>query len=303
MVLPGALNFLAECDELLKKLAISTLMIVLLTAVLYLSLSEKALPETGMLVGPDGVSDSDVLLDVSDGAESHIPGAVHINYADLCGEDEVLKPSDELARIFGELGISEKDSVVIYGECRPCGGSGVTIHPSTLTYFALLSLGHHNVKLLDGGIRAWQEAGRKVSREIPKKRPATIYTPHPTEALQASIEQIEGNEFQLVDARTIKEFEASTIPGSINIPADTVISNGWFKADPELRSIFEAKGLNKDRPVVVFTSTGVKASVVWFALKRMGYDSRLFAMRMWVEAGKPLVKPKPTPAPGSAISP
>ena len=30
-------------------------------------------------------------------------------------------------------------------------------------------------------------------------------------------------------------------------------------------------------PVVVFTNTGLKASVVWYALELLGYDSRLYS--------------------------
>ncbi|ABK14855.1 Rhodanese domain protein [Methanothrix thermoacetophila PT] len=231
-----------------------------------------------------------MLLDVSEEAESHIPGAVHINYTDLCGEDEILKPPEDLARIFGKAGISDSDSVVIYGECRPCGGSGVTIHPSTLTYFALLYLGHRNVWLLDRGITGWTNAGMPTASET-SKRPPAVYTPHPRGGLLASIDYIKNSDVQLVDARTVQEFEASTILGSINIPADTVVSGGWFREDSELENLFRAKGLTKEKPVVVFTSTGVKATVVWFALKRMGYDARLFAMRRWVGAGETIVKP------------
>jgi len=40
--------------------------------------------------------------------------------------------------------------------------------------------------------------------------------------------------------------------------------------------------LDKNRPVVVFTNTGMKASVVWFALKMMGYDARLYRYQDWM---------------------
>ncbi|HOL44783.1 MAG TPA: rhodanese-like domain-containing protein [Methanothrix sp.] len=275
----------------LDRVKIAVITAAVLVAVLYMGLSDQRLNDTAShLLSPADLRSSYVLLDVSEEAGSHIPGAVHINYTDLCGDDEILRPPEDLARTFGEAGISDSDSVVIYGECRPCGGSGVTLHPSTLTYFALLYLGHKNVWLLDGGINAWADAGRPTSDET-SKRPSTTYTPHPQRELMASIGYIKNNDVQLVDARTVQEFETSTIPGSINIPADTVVSDGWFRDDSELEKLFRAKGLTKDRPVVVFTSTGVKASVVWFALKKMGYDARLFAMRRWVRAGETIVEP------------
>jgi thiosulfate/3-mercaptopyruvate sulfurtransferase len=33
---------------------------------------------------------------------------------------------------------------------------------------------------------------------------------------------------------------------------------------------------------VVFTSTGIKASVVWFSLKMLGYDAKLYSWQDWL---------------------
>jgi thiosulfate/3-mercaptopyruvate sulfurtransferase len=65
--------------------------------------------------------------------------------------------------------------------------------------------------------------------------------------------------------------------------------NGSIRNDAELESIFHE--LRKDKPVVVYTSTGLKASVVWFALVKMGYQARLFALSEWAEEHQSLVKP------------
>ena len=35
--------------------------------------------------------------------------------------------------------------------------------------------------------------------------------------------------------------------------------------------------LDKNQPVVVYTNTGLKGSVVWFALTLQGYDARLYS--------------------------
>ena len=40
--------------------------------------------------------------------------------------------------------------------------------------------------------------------------------------------------------------------------------------------------LEKDKPVVVFTNTGMKGSVAWFALKMMDYDARLYSYKDWM---------------------
>lgn len=241
-----------------------------------------------MLIDPDKVGSGDIILDVSEGADAYIPRAVHINYTALSGENKTLKPPEELAEIFGNAGISDKDSVVIYGECEPCGGSGVTLHPSTYTYFALLSLGHQNLRMLDGGLKGWMAAGKPTTGNL-STRPAVRYIPYPRRDLQASISYVKENAVQLVDARTIGEFGVSSIPGSVNIPADRVAVNSSFCSDEELEMLFN--GLSKDKPVVVYTATGLKASVVWFALEKMGYQAKLFALGEWARDNQPLVKP------------
>ena len=45
--------------------------------------------------------------------------------------------------------------------------------------------------------------------------------------------------------------------------------------------------LNKNQTVVVFTNTGMKGSVVWFALEMMGYDARLYSYQDWMANQQP----------------
>ena len=80
---------------------------------------------------------------------------------------------------------------------------------------------------------------------------------------------------QIIDARTLQEFGAGSIPGSINIPYESVISNSRIKDETKLARVFSI--LNKNQPVVVYTNTGIKGSVVWFALELLGYDAKLYS--------------------------
>ena len=96
---------------------------------------------------------------------------------------------------------------------------------------------------------------------------------------------VKSGQAQIIDARTPVEFAASgAIPGAVNIPFDQVYSNGKFKEDASLSTIFAA--LDKNRPVVVYTTTGIKASIVWFALKLSGYDAKIYTWNDWHEHEK-----------------
>ena len=60
-----------------------------------------------------------------------------------------------------------------------------------------------------------------------------------------------------------------------------MLENESIKPQEDLQKVFA--GLEKDRPVVVYTNVGVEASLVWFALNLSGYDARLYTWRDWLE--------------------
>jgi thiosulfate/3-mercaptopyruvate sulfurtransferase len=231
-----------------------------------------------MMAPLSNVSNYDVILDVSDGVSKFIPGSVHIDYLDF-QDNSTLRPAFELAKILGNAGISRNNSVLIYGECKPCGGGPAV---SAYAYWVLRYLGHdpEKIRVLDGGISNWAEANHSVVNDS-RTRPKTNYAFEQKPELLATYEQVKSGGLQLVDARSLQEFGAESIPGSINIPYDSVMTNGRIKDEAKLKVLFS--GIRKDKPVVVYTTTGVKASLVWFALEIMGYDARLST---WQELAK-----------------
>lgn len=225
------------------------------------------------------ISNFDVVLDVGDGATKFIPGAVHIDYLDF-QNNGTLRPVPDLAGILGDAGISRNSSVVIYGECRPCGGGPAV---STYAYWVMRYLGHDpaKVRVLDGGIENWMEDNQTVVNES-QSRPKAEYAFLEKPELLATKDETKKGGFQLVDARSSREFGAESIPGSFNIPYDSVMINGRMKDEAMLKVLFS--GVRKDKPVVVYTTSDVKASLVWFALEILGYDARLST---WQEMTKP----------------
>jgi len=188
----------------------------------------------------------------------------------------ILKPVSELSRILGDAGISRNDSVVVYGECLPCGG-GPSV--ATYVYWMMKGLGHENVRVLDGTAEDWEASGRAITSDS-NILPAKVYTPKQTEDFNASYDLVNSKRAQIVDARTIQEYGQSTIPGSINIPYTSMLNGDRIKDEGQLKKIFML--LDQNEPVVAFTNTGMKGSVVWFALEMMGYDARLYSYQDWM---------------------
>ncbi|MBN1235763.1 MAG: sulfurtransferase [Methanotrichaceae archaeon] len=231
----------------------------------------------GALASPMAVSSDDVVLDISPGASRYIKGAVSVNYEGFFGNGGQLKSVSEITGLLGEAGISSNDSLVIAGECLPCGGGP---SPAIFSYWFLKYLGHEKVRVLDGSIDDWAAAGQNVSN-VSATRPKTEYTPHLKPELLATYEFVVSGGAQIVDARLARDYEIGSIPGAINIPYEELLEDGRMAPEEDLQKVLVS--LEKDRPVVVYTNVGVEASLVWFALTLSGYDARLYSWRDWLE--------------------
>ena len=231
----------------------------------------RSLAAKGMLVPVEDVSGTDILLDISEKPPEKIQGSIAIPYTNFMNNGNLLSVP-EISKILGDAGISRTDPVVVYGECMPCGGGP---SPATYVYWMLKSLGQENVRVLDGTVKDWAAAGKPVANET-VIRPSKNYTAQFTPDLIASFDYVMSGSAQLIDARTLQEFGNGTIPGSINIPYESVITgNNRIKDETKLAKVFSI--LNKNQPVVVYTNTGIKGSVEWFALELLGYDAKLYS--------------------------
>ena len=230
-----------------------------------------------VLASPTEVSSDDIVLDISPSAARYIEGAANINYEEFMGEGGQFKSVSEMAELLGEAGISSNDSLVIAGECLPCGGGP---SPAIFTYWLLKYLGHEKVRVLDGSIEDWTAAGLNTSN-MSAARPKTNYTPLLMTELLATFDYVVNGGAQIVDARSARDYGMGSIPGAVNIPFENVLVNESIKPQEDLQKVFT--GLEKDQPVVVYTNVGVEASLVWFALTLSGYDARLYSWRDWTE--------------------
>lgn len=230
-----------------------------------------------MLMPIADIASSDLLLDISMNTTNHIKGSVVIPYTQFVLSKGHFKPVPEICRILGAAGINQRDRVVIYGECLSCGGGPA---PATYIYWIMKYLGHKEVWVLDGNVEDWAGAGLPTTNES-VVRPRTNYTPDLNIDSFATYEYIRDGGAQIVDARLSQEFKRGTIPGAISISYEGVLDGHLIKNETSLREVFT--NLSRDRPVVVFTDTGIKGSVVWFSLSLLGYNAKLYSWANWLE--------------------
>lgn len=182
----------------------------------------------------------------------HLPGAVYLDLdRQLAGEpgDGGRHPLPETADFESAMrgaGVSDGSAVVVYDE------SDATI--AARAWWMLRFYGHENVRVLDGGYRAWAGAGLPTSTADPAPEPGDFSArPGQLPVLDAAGAARLARSGTLLDARAPARYRGETepidrvaghIPGAISAPtAENVTSDGLFRPAAELRARFADLGI------------------------------------------------------------
>jgi len=211
--------------------------------------------------------------------KAHIKGAISVPYKVLnLKKDEgavsgLLKPTEDIAKLLGEKGISNTDMIVVYDEGSQKYSSRV--------YWVLKYLGAENVKLLHKENKSWRKARISLTSSIDKKDVKTFVINLNNDVF-ADMAFIEANkDIVVVDARGKKEFTGTGdskktkyskghLPGAVNLLFKDVLNEDKsFKSVEDLTALVTPLGFNKEKTYVVYCKTGIKAAVVYNALKNV----------------------------------
>ncbi len=203
---------------------------------------------------------------------SHIPGAVPFDLNrdmyEMAPGGPRVKAAEALAHILGQRGIANDSTIVLYDEgTGPLAGT---------VYWLLKYLGHADVRVLNGGWHAWQQAGAPTTQDIPRVQPMT-YTARVDENQHSTAEWIQANidrdDMVLLDTRMDSEYYSGHIPGAVNLSFDEAIdfpTQGLKDADV-LRAQFESVGVTPDKEIVVYCGSGARSAHSYLVLKSLGY--------------------------------
>lgn len=210
-------------------------------------------------------------------AKSHITGAISLPYTsfDKPGKPEGLLMSDqEMARILGNKGISEKQTIVFYDEFDG--------RYAARMYLLLKYLGAKNVKVLDGGFDAWKKA-RKPITKTPSTGKKTTFTATPVKKWMTTAQSVGASKTNavVIDTRAPGEYRGTEknskghIPGAINIEYKELINAaGMMKSKAELERVYNSKGVTKDKQIILYCSSGVRTGYHFLALVTiLGYNN------------------------------
>jgi thiosulfate/3-mercaptopyruvate sulfurtransferase len=209
----------------------------------------------------------------------HIPGAIFFDIDELSDHTtdlpNMLPSADTFSRQMVQLGVSDSAPIVVYEQ------DGVYSAPRA--WWMLRTFGAREVHLLDGGLRAWREAGLPTQcGEV--RRPAAHFVTRPDPGAVISLSQIRqmlSKRAQVVDARSAGRFAGTLpeprpglssghMPGGISIPFTELVEDGRLKPIDGLREIFKARNLDMEQPITTSCGSGVTAAVVLLGLELAG---------------------------------
>ncbi len=214
----------------------------------------------------------------------HIPSAVFVDLdRDLSrpgGPGRHPFPSEEqFGALLSRLGIHEHTHVVVYDDA--------TGSIAGRLWFMLRAHGHARASLLDGGLRAWKEAGLPVSTEEPRVAPAPLRKLSLDRSRVVDVEQVKRRgEATLLDARAPERYEGITepidkvaghIPGAVNAPwAENLTPRQRFLPPKELRELYSSY-----KSPIVSCGSGVTACHDAFAMELAGLPPPRLYVGSW----------------------
>jgi len=209
----------------------------------------------------------------------HIPGAIFFDIDQLSEHSthlpHMLPTPEAFSRSMSALGVGDQMRIVVYEQ------EGVFSAPRA--WWMLRTFGAQDVRILDGGLPAWIEAGLPMNAGYVDRAPSTFRSKFHRDAVKnfAEIQQMIAKHEQILDARSSGRFtgvlpeprpgiNSGHMPGAINTPFTDLVEDGRLKTAEKLREYFTAKGMNLAQPITTTCGSGVTAAVIALGLEVAG---------------------------------
>jgi thiosulfate/3-mercaptopyruvate sulfurtransferase len=232
------------------------------------------------LVAPDGNAQY---------AAGHIPGAVHLDYAEDLHDLETpyaarVAPPERFAAVLGAHGIGEGSIAVAYDD-------GNVPYAARFVWMCRY-YGHDDVHILAGGLPAWRAAGGAVTTALVEPQPAH-FVPRVRPELRATLAEVlavaEGRSAsQLLETQRDATYAARDrdIRGARRLSGSLLLedANGGRLAPPErLEALLAPLGLDRSKRTIVSCGSGVSASGSYLALLAAGFSDVAVYDGAWME--------------------
>jgi len=229
--------------------------------------------------------------------KAHLPGAVFVPMDEVMSGIKTgtngrhpLPERQQVVDFMQSHGANDTTLVIVYDRSQGLYASRV--------WWTLRWLGHADVKVLDGGLQAWQAAGQAVSQDLPASKTRGNFSERPSLASLVTFEDVMANletrQRLVVDARAHDRFRGENetldpvgghIPGAVNRPFKFNLNeDGTFKDGAKLASEFaDLVGSRRGNDLIMQCGSGVSACHNLLALVVAGMGDAPLYVGSWSE--------------------
>ena len=223
---------------------------------------------------------------------SHVPGAIFFDIEALSDTStplpHMIPTAEAFSRDMSAMGIEESMTICIYEQ------DGVFSAPRA--WWMLRTFGASDIYILDGGLRAWIEAGLPTSSGPVHRTPAHFRTVLDRKAVKdfQQMQQLIAGHGQILDARSAARFTGAApeprpgissghMPGATSVPFTNLVKDGRLKSMEQLHEVFASRGVDLKNPITTTCGSGVTAAVVALGLEIAGADRVTLYDGSWAE--------------------
>ena len=215
----------------------------------------------------------------------HIPTAHHLNFDTLRGTDHGVPvqylPDDLTKALLIRAGVDRNRIHLIYATGDKLPNDEVL--SASMVAYVLEKFGVNDIRIVDGGLPAWQKAKLPVTQEyfgnpagtLPERQHKDIAV-----AIDELLDRKGRNGVVLLDARPHNEYVGDDdvwlrkghIPGAISFHCARLMEQDnthQFRSFQQVKSDLEAAGLTPDKEIIVYCGTSREGSLLRFYLRHV----------------------------------
>lgn len=182
-----------------------------------------------------------------------------------------------LAKVLGEQGIDKNKEIILFAAAQDGWGEDGRIA------WELVSAGYKDVKIVNGGFSAMQEAGFETQKGGTKldKVDVSIDSLNTEHMINTTELKTDYSKYKIVDVRSDKEYNGATdygeakgghLPDAIHIKyTDLFNKDGTLKSNKDITKMFTDAGLSKDDQIVTYCTAGIRSAYMQLIMEQCGF--------------------------------